>query len=155
MPSTQIRQTAQKKSAFIPLALSWLVPGYGYFINGHKRRAVFFFLILELTFLLGAVLRGSILVPVFSFRDPAFNLVNVLTFITQMFNGGLGIVSMLPEIFGARAHILPYNEAYVWADLGAFFLLVSGGMNYFVLVSTWDHFYAPAPKAIPADTEKK
>jgi len=141
--STYRRQKQSHKSATVPMLLSWLIPGYGFFINGHKRRAIYFFIVLELTFLIGAMLRGSILIPAFSIRNEAFNLVNILTFFTQMFNGGLGIISMMPDILGPGASLFPNNEAYPWADLGAFFLLVSGGMNYFVLVSTWDNFYAP------------
>jgi len=141
--STYRRQKQLRKPAAVPMLLSWLIPGYGFFINGHKRRAIYFFIILQLTFIIGAMLRGSILIPAFSIRSEAFNLVNILTFFTQMFNGGLGIISMIPDLLGPGASLFPNNEAYPLADLGAFFLLVSGGMNYFVLVSTWDNFYAP------------
>lgn len=90
-------------------------------------------------------MRGTILVPEFNFRAIGFNLVNILTFITQMFNGGLGIISMLPDLAGPGAALLPYEESATYADLGAFYLLVSGGMNYFVIVSTWDNFYRDKP----------
>lgn len=111
--------------------------------NGFVKRGILFFVLLQVTFLIGAALRGSVLIPEFNFRSPGFNLLNILTFITQVFNGGLGIISMLPELFGAGAAILPNDEAGTFADLGAFYLLVSGGMNYFVLASTYDNFYAP------------
>lgn len=136
------------KSAFVPMLISWLIPGYGFMRNGHWKKGLYFFVILELTFLLGAALRGAILIPTFAFRDPTFNLVNILTFITQIFNGGLSLLSALPELFGQSVAILPYEEDYVWADLGNFFLLVSGGMSYFVLVRTWDHFYAEKKPAV-------
>ncbi len=138
-----------RRPAFGTMLLSWLIPGYGFMRNGLLARGIFFFVILEITFLLGTVLRGTVLVPEFNFRDPAFNLVNILTFLAQVFNGGLALISMLPEILGPGAAILPYQEDYVWADLGAFFLLVSGGMNYFVLVKTYDHFYAEPKQAQP------
>ncbi len=135
-------RTSPKKSAVIPMTLSWLIPGYGFMRNGLVGRGIFFFLVLQITFLIGTWLRGSVLVPEFNFREPGFNLVNILTFITQMFNGGLGLLSMLPELTSPSAALLPYDESAPWADLGAFYLLVSGGMNYFVLIGTWDHFYA-------------
>lgn len=137
-----------RKSPVMPMILSWLIPGYGFFINGHRKRGVFFFVVLQLTFIIGVVLRGAVLIPEFSIKSPAFNLVNILTFLTQMFNGALGILSMLPDLFGRAAALFPTNDAYIWADLGAFFLLVSGGMNYFVLVTTYDNFYAVRPGAL-------
>lgn len=132
-------------SAAITLILSWLIPGYGFIRNGHIFRGLSFFVLLQLTFAIGASLSGTVFVPEFNFRAIGFNLINILTFITQMFNGGLGLVSMLPEVLGPGAAILPYDEAATYADLGTFYLLVSGGMNYFVLVSTWDNFYRVKP----------
>lgn len=123
------------------LAGSWLLPGYGFYHYGMKRRAAFFFITLQLTFLIGALMQGSVLWPVFGFRNEGFNLVTILTFFTQMFNGLLGFVSLVPDLVGGKFRILPYNETSAWADLGSFYLLVSGGMNYFVLASTYDHFY--------------
>ena len=142
------------------MILSWLIPGYGFFRNGRKTRGIVFFVLLQLTFIIGASLRGSVLIPEFNFRAMGFNLVNVLTFITQAFNGGLSIISMLPDMLGPGAAILPYDEAAPYADLGAFYLLVSGGMNYFVLVNTYDVFYgpgaslpaSPAVEAAPVET---
>lgn len=123
------------------LFLSWLIPGYGYYHNGMRRRAIFFFIVLETTFLLGALFRGSVLLPEFNYRDEGFNLVTILTFVTQMCNGLLGLVSLLPDLTKGVLRILPYNETSHWFDLGSFYLLVSGGMNYFVLVNTYDYFY--------------
>lgn len=123
------------------LLLSWLIPGYGFYHNGMRRRAVFFFVVLEATFLVGAMFRGSVLFPVFNYREEGFNLVTILTFFTQMFNGLLALVSLLPDLTGGVFHVLPYNETSHWFDLGSFYLLVSGGMNYFVLMNTYDYFY--------------
>ncbi len=135
------------------MILSWLIPGYGFMRNGFVARGIFFFVILQLTFLIGVALRGAVLIPEFNFRSPGFNLVNILTFLTQVFNGGLGIISMLPELFGSSAAVFPHDESHHWADLGAFYLLVSGGMNYFVLVSTYDHFYAEEPAILAAEAK--
>lgn len=123
------------------LFLSWLIPGYGFLHHGLKGRAILFFLLLQGTFLAGAAMQGSVLVPEFSPRSEGFNLVTILTFVVQMFNGLLGLVSVLPDLTGGRFAILPFNETHPLAELGAFYLLVSGGMNYFVLASTYDHFY--------------
>lgn len=130
-----------QKSAVFVLVLSWLVPGYGFLHHGRWARGIFFFVVLEAVFLIGAYFRGSVLIPDFNMRSEGFNLVTILTFFTQLFNGGLSIVSMMPELVGSWGAILPYDETNQWSDLGSFFLLVSGGMNYFVLTSTYDHFY--------------
>ncbi len=145
-------RSASWREKSIVLLLSWLIPGYGFFRYGYRRRAIFLFVCIEVTFLLGAALRGSVLVPEFRWDREGFNIVAILTFVTQIFNGGLGLISMLPDVLGPRFAILPYDEAYCWADLGGFFLLVSGGLNYFVLTSIYDHFYGrktvrPFPRA--------
>lgn len=123
------------------LLLSWLIPGYGYYINGFRRRAALAFVAIELTFLLGCVLRGGVFLPEFRWTHEGFNIVSLLTFLTQIFNGGAALISLLPEMLGEKWALLPYDESYCWADLGSFFILVSGGLNYFILTSVYDHFY--------------
>jgi hypothetical protein len=147
-------RSTRLREKWATLLLSWLIPGYGFFRYGYRRRAIFLFVCIELTFLLGTALRGSVLVPEFRWDREGFNIVALLTFVTQIFNGGLGLLSMLPDVLGPRFAILPYDEAYCWADLGGFFLLVSGGLNYFVLTSIHDHFYATRPgKSLPPTEE--
>ncbi len=135
------KRTVSAAEKTLVMLISWLVPGYGFWHNGLRRRAVFFFLTLQATFLVGALLRGSVLLWSLDYRSSeTFNLVAILSTVTQLCNGALGLLSMLPEV-AHGFHILPYDETNQWADLGSFYLLVSGGMNYFVLMSTWDHFY--------------
>jgi hypothetical protein len=141
----EIAETPMKSASsfekVLVLTLSWLIPGFGFFRYGRKLRGILFFVVLEGAFLAGAMLHGSVLIPDFDRRAEGFNLVTILTFFTQLFNGGMSFLSMMPELFGPKYAILPSNEAAPLADLGSFLLLVSGGMNYFVLVSTYDHFY--------------
>lgn len=138
---TAARNPEPRQPKGLVLLLSWLIPGYGFFYHGLKKRGLLFFLLLEGTFLVGAAMRGSVLLPEFSPRSEGFNLVTILTFAVQMFNGLLGTISLLPDLTGGRYALLPYQETHPLAELGAFYLLVSGGMNYFVLASTYDHFY--------------
>jgi hypothetical protein len=132
----------------VVLILSWLIPGYGFYHFGMRRRATFFFVVLQTTFFIGALLQASVLFPEFRWDHDGFNIVSILTFVTQMFNGLLGLISLLPDTLGPKFALLPYNEACPWADLGSFFLLVSGGMNYFVLTSTYDHFLGRKASAL-------
>ena len=126
---------------WLVLLLSWLFPGYGFFVYGLRRRAVLLFVVIEGIFLVGSLLRGGVLLPEFRWGHEGFNIVSLLTFFTQMFNGAAALVSLLPELFRAKWGVFPYDESYSWADLGTFYTLVAGGLNYFVLMSTYDHFY--------------
>lgn len=141
------------KSKWLVLGLSWLVPGYGFFVHGLRRRALILFLAIEGTFALGCMLKGGVFLPEFRWGHEGFNIVTLLTFFTQMFNGGGAILSLLPELAGRRWAILPYDESYCFADLGSFYLLVAGGLNYFVLMSTYDHFYG-RKRSVRAEAEE-
>ncbi len=121
------------------MLLCWLIPGYGFWRFGHRRRAIYFFVTLQLTFLIGIMLRGSVFIPSFRFGSEEWNVISILTFLTQIFNGGMALLSLLPELVNGVS-LFPNDEAHVWADLGSFYLLVSGGMAYYVLVSTYDRF---------------
>ncbi len=134
-----IEETRQPR--WLVLFLSWLVPGYGFFVHGLRRRAILVFALIQVTFLAGIAFRGGVLVPEFRWNHEGFNIVSLLTFFTQIFNGGAALISMLPEFLGQKWAIFPSDETSPWADLGSFFLLVAGGLNYFVLMSTYDHFY--------------
>ena len=140
-----------RQPKWLVVFLSWLIPGYGFYVHGFCKRAIFFFIILELTFFIGVALHGLVLFPVFDWTKEGFNVVSILTFLTQMCNGLLGIISVIPDLFvqlgqqnpdaARKVALFGYNETHHWADLGSFYLLISGGMNYFVLASTYDHFY--------------
>lgn len=138
---TEIMKTNKSQEKIWVLLLSWLIPGYGFIHNKHWKRGLFFFVVLQLTFLIGAfAFKGLVMKPELPGSE-SFNVVALLTFIVQMFNGGLALLSLLPDLFGRGLAVLPYQEDYSWADLGAFYMLVAGGMNYFVLMSTYDNFY--------------
>jgi len=131
----------KQRSKWFVLVVSWLIPGYGYYYHGLRWKGLFVFGAIELTFLIGSLLRGSVLLPEFRVTHEGFNVVALLTFFTQLFNGLAALLSLLPEFLGRAFAIFPYDESYCWADLGSFYLLVAGGLNYFVLTSTYDHFY--------------
>jgi hypothetical protein len=143
----------KKLGALQVMLLSWLFPGFGFFYHGMKRRGIFFFIVLEVTFLVGAAMQASILKPEYNYYREGFNLVAILTSFTQMFNGRLGLISLMPDLLQSHFHILPYNETSSWFDLGSFYMLVSGGMNYFVLVNTYDYFYGRKRERLLATAE--
>jgi hypothetical protein len=139
------------------MLLSWLIPGYGFYRHGLRTRGLILFVLIEATFLTGVLFQGAVLIPTFNYRVEGFNLVAILTFVTQMFNGLAACLSAVGDLTGGAVRLLPGNELSQWSDLGSFYLLVSGGLNYFALTGTYDHFYgaksgtvAPAPPG--ADT---
>ena len=153
-PSRAARASTTRATAppaWAVMTAAWLIPGAGFWLNGRRGRAMLFFLSLQSAFLVGAALKGVVLWPDWNPGGEGFNIVNILAFAVQMFNGLLGLVSLLPDLAGAKLALLPYRETHATSELGSFFMLVSGGMNYFVLTGTWDSFYAPArPAAVEA-----
>lgn len=126
----------------VVLGLNWLIPGVGFIIKGRVRQGIILFLILNITFIIGLLLYGSVVFPSFDTSDVSFNWLNVLTFVGQMGNGGLSMFSMVH----AKQKFLIFqffqaNEAHPWADLAALYFLVSGAMNYFATCNLWDRVY--------------
>ncbi len=121
---------------------AWLIPGLGFWVNGAKRPAIILFVLIELLFIGGLCFSGVIIIP--DRLNPASaetNIVAVLTLIVQFFNGGGLLISQL----------FPANEATHYSDLGCFWLMVSSGLNYYALLSTWDNFYSIKTTAPAAD----
>jgi len=126
-------------SAFPLVAGSWLVPGLGFIARGNYWRGAAVFLLLSGTFLLGLLLRGTVLVPEFNYFSPTFNVVSVLTFIGQMGNGAASLFCLAD----AKWHlgIIRPIEPDPWFDLAALYLLVSGCMNYFCVCNVYDRYF--------------
>lgn len=147
-PVTESPFVTPKNSIVMPpepklvlLLLSWLIPGYGFYRHGLRVRGLILFVLIESTFLVGVMFQGAVLVPEFNYRSEGFNLVAILTFVTQMFNGLAACLSAVADLTGGAVRLLPGNELNQWSDLGTFYLLMSGGLNYFALTGTYDHFY--------------
>ena len=131
------------------LGVNWLVPGLGYALKGRLIHGLILFIVLNLTFVLGLMLYGSVTFPSFDSSAGAINWVNVLTFIGQLGNGGMSFFCVIHEKLGWS--IYSYREEHAWSDLAALYFLVSGAMNYFSTCSLWDHFY----KAGVAESQAK
>ncbi|MDD4278660.1 hypothetical protein GX645_05285 [Candidatus Sumerlaeota bacterium] len=111
---------------------AWLIPGLGFWVNGARKQAIILFILIELLFAVGLCLSGTIVIPsTFNPMASEANIVAILSFIVQFFNGGGLIISQ----------VLPANETASFSDLGSFWLMVSSGLNYFAMLSVWDHFY--------------
>jgi len=120
-------------------AVNLAIPGGGYVLGGDWRRGIALFVLLNGCFALGLAFNGTITLPAFSPRDPAFNVVAMLTFVVQAFHaGGVALLLALAGSEGPLARLLVRDPGTAFADLGAFHLLVAGGLNYFATVKLFD-----------------
>ena len=135
------------------LVLAWLVPGAGHLQLDplHRRRGLWYGGLIHLTFLIGMLMHGGMVWPNWNPQDPTFNVVNNLTFVVQMFAGWPALVS-LGGFFAGLAP-LKAQEPHAWFELGAFYCLVAGALNYFVICNAADLRRRKAVN-VPAAQEK-
>lgn len=117
-------------------AANWIVPGLGFLLAGDRRRALWLFGLINGVFVAGLAFNGYIYMPPMSPRAPDFNIVATLTFIVQACNAGFTMMILWAGKAGVDLLARPAGAAF--ADLGAFHLLVSGGLNYFATVRLYD-----------------
>jgi hypothetical protein len=112
-------------------------------IAGDLKRGAAFAVLIPAVFVAGIGYGGYILEPVWHFRNPEFNLVAVLTYVTQAFFGlgwlalqGLHLASeQSPESF---FNLQRLAATHTFSDLGSFHLVVAGGLNYLSTVRLYD-----------------
>jgi hypothetical protein len=145
---------------YIELLLGWLFPGTCYLLKKDWARGSIIFLLLHMTFLIGILLQGGVLWPVWNPTQEGFNLINILTFTTQIGEGALALISTLTDwahlniisIDLSKASFLRFfhgNETSSTFELGSFYLLVTGAMNYFALVGFYDRYYSHSDHKAP------
>lgn len=123
--------------------LNWLIPGAGYLAVRDVSRGITLFLVINFCFAMGVLLGGYILVPAtWSPRAAGFNLVGTLTYICQVFDGGGWLlVRILQNVSAGDADAffnIKGQAVKTYSDLGAFHLVVAGGLNYFATVRLYD-----------------
>lgn len=149
--------------AWTALVLSWLIPGSGFIMYGRWGRGLAHFVTIGATFGLGLALHSSVDWPIWSIRSPGFNLINNFTFITQM-GGGLPAVASFVVANGAGASANPLLEwlagepKHYSYELGSYFLIIAGALNYFAMGNFYDRFLHPrtaAPLSAESRTSEK
>jgi hypothetical protein len=137
--------------AWLALGLSWLIPGAGFMIYGRWGRGIAHFLMVGLTFMLGLALKSGVDWPSWSIRAEDFNLINNFTFIVQMGGGFWALLSFGASNFmaegaaGALAWFQGLQE-YRYYELGSYFLIVAGALNYFALGNFYDRVIHVHPR---------
>jgi hypothetical protein len=127
------------------------------------------FIVIEGTFFIGLCLKGSVTPPIFDASGGG--IISMLSFIIQLGNGLVSVASLTGVLWAKHllsAHMTPGaliiflagKQTQARYELGGFYLLVSGAMNYFVLTNFYDRYRAgrdgraiehhiPPPKASP------
>lgn len=123
----------EKRQAILLCGLGWLVPGSGHWYLGLMKKGLLFFLLLNGLFLWGMMLRGEVAFPVLRLASPEFNIVNIFVFIFGLGNGLMAILELSPWF-----HV--GNIAAVTYEVGTLFMVVSGSLNFFVVLDALDTY---------------
>ncbi len=105
-------------------AISWMIPGAGHWLLGHKRRAVFYLAVIVATVLAGIYLHGRI-----EANAPGQPLAGLTTLGTM----GLGLVYFALKWSGYQGDLLAQGYEY-----GSAFLISAGVMNWLLVLDVWD-----------------
>ncbi|GEM_PF-2360427 len=140
---------AQGPLGWLGLFIGWMIPGAGFLIWGRWVRGLTCFFLIHLTFGLGLVLHSGVAWPSWSFRSEEFNLINNFTFIVQMGTGLPALASFLASQWvqepGAGLAWLAGAPKHPHYELGSYFLIVAGALNYFVVGNFYDRLVRPRP----------
>lgn len=125
----------------LSLLVGWLVPGAGFWMHGRRARGATQFVLVLVTFGLGLALHSGVAWPSWSPRASDFNLINNFTFIIQL---GAGLPALLSLLAQKTAWTflagVPQDPFY---ELGGFYLIVAGAINYFALCNLYDRLLRP------------
>jgi hypothetical protein len=113
-----------KKNSIAAMVLAFLVPGAGHFYLGRRQRAIAFFLIVILMFVVGLAIDGKIYVSKGG---------NILTLLATLGSMGSGILYLLARLTG------PYGDiGSITYEYGTAFTLTAGLMNLLLVLDAFD-----------------
>jgi hypothetical protein len=118
-----------KRSWFGIVALAWLIPGGGHFLQKHNTRGALLLLSVTLMFVLGLLMRGAMFEP--QTGDLLTTLIYYGGFVGNLASGILYILAMA---FG-------YNQPDVAGhvhDYGTKFLVAAGLLNVLAIVDAFE-----------------
>lgn len=125
--------------AWAGLGLSWLVPGGGFLLCGRWRRGLIHLGVIAGTFMLGVLMHGGVIKPVWDYKNEDFNLINNITFIVQLWCGLPALLSYAASNAGAlKGTFFEAVQINAYHELGSFFMIVAGGLNYFAISNFHD-----------------
>jgi hypothetical protein len=112
--------------AWIAVLLAWIFPGLGHFYLGRRRRALFYAVVVTVTFLFGISFEGRLYSP-----EPGAPLTVLATF--AVWGSGLLNVAARLLLENPRGTILATTYEY-----GCAFLLTAGLMNLLLMLDAFD-----------------
>jgi hypothetical protein len=107
------------------MVLAWLVPGLGHVLLGRRSRAVVFFIVVVIAFLLGIALDGELILP--HAGDP-------LSYLAAIASVGNGVLFLVAHTVGLGQGVVT-SPAY---EFGNTFLLTAGMMNLLLVLDVHD-----------------
>jgi hypothetical protein len=133
------------------LGLNWLLPGLGFVLCRRHARGLTQFLIVIVTFALGLAWHGGVDWPSWLPSAPDFNLINNFTFLIQLGMGLPAILSLLANLSTGLAttlHLgfLAGTPTHPYYELGVFYMIVAGAINYFATCNLYDRIIHPNPR---------
>jgi len=133
-----------KPAALGLCVVNWFLPGAGFIAVGDVARGLALAVTMNGCFLVGLLLGGYVLPPEWSTSSPNFSIVACLTFIMQFFHGigwAAGTICWHMVQEGSQSGVVQFfagRPGSTYSDLGAFHLLVAGGLNYFATSRLYD-----------------
>jgi len=153
-PGSQISSTPAPQSLWWVLP-AWLIPGLGWWARGRNGRGWAQFFMVLITFAVGIRLHGGVAWPSWSMSDPDFNLINNITLVIQLGAGLPALVSLAASHLAASQPQwsllggVPQNPYY---ELGSYYLIVAGAVNYFAVCNLSDRLLRPTARFLPEAT---
>ncbi len=142
--------------AWLSLGLSCVIPGAGFMACGRWTRGLVHFAIVMCTFVCGLLLHSSVAWPVWTIKSEEFNLINNFTFIVQMGAGVPAWASLFAAISevaqGGAGNFLAGIPKHPYYELGGYFLIVAGAMNYFAIGNFYDRVVHVHPRFVAQET---
>ena len=115
-----------KVRAIVAMILAYLVPGAGHFLLGRRARALAFFAIVVVMFVLGLAIDGSMYI----LSESRGRSLSILASLGSM---GSGLLYFLARAFGPKGSITAEMFEY-----GRTFTLTAGLMNLLLVLDCWD-----------------
>ncbi len=131
---------------WLGLLIGWLIPGGGFILCGRRTRGLTHFFLVAVTFGIGISLHSAVAWPSWSIHDEEFNLINNFTFIVQLGSGLPALISFAaghwPAMFRGLGRLggIPQHPYY---ELGSYYLIVAGALNYFAIGNFYDRLVKP------------
>ena len=115
-----------KPRTLIAMALAFLLPGAGHFYLGRRTRAIVFFCVIAIMFVIGLAVDGSL----YTVMESRSGLLKLLASYGSM---GSGALYFIAKAMGPHGDVTSMTYEY-----GTTFTLTAGLMNLLLVLDCWD-----------------